>query len=262
VSLSRPTLALACLLITSSGALAAESDTDQAWLTDQGGCKLVEPEIFKGLVLAPIWDGKCVDGFLSGQGVLKIGRLTYTGEFKQGQIVSGEMTTDEKSFTGEFKDNMPARGVLKNPGGTTTATFDKQGNFIGPVVEEYSDGSRYEGDLDKNRGRHGKGRYTMPDGEYYDGEYLNNARHGTGKWVSPSGWTYTGQYAFGYREGRGAEVLQDGSHYEGEFKRGDRFGQGRLTEANGAVLEGEWIAGKLQGKCKIQEAAGDRYEGS
>lgn len=127
MNLSRPTLALAALLITSSGALAAESGADQDWLTDQGGCKLVEPESSRGLVLTPIWDRKCVDGFLSGQGVLKMGPLTYTGEFKQGQIVSGEMTMADTSFKGEFKDNMPARGVLKNPGGTTTAAFDKQG---------------------------------------------------------------------------------------------------------------------------------------
>jgi hypothetical protein len=262
VNLSRPILALAALTVTWSGALAAESDADQDWLTDQSGCKLVEPESSKGLVLKPIWDGKCVDGFLSGQGVLKMGPMTYTGEFKQGQIASGEATFGDTTFKGEFKDNMPARGVLENPSGTITAAFDKLGNYVGPVVMENADGSRYEGDLDKTRGKHGKGRQTKPDGEYYDGEFQNDARHGTGKWWSPSGWTYTGGYAFGYRDGRGAEVLQDGSHYEGEFKRGDRSGQGRLTEANGAVREGEWKAGELQGKCKIQEATGDKYEGT
>jgi len=242
VSLSRPTLALAALVIgSSSGAFAVESDADKTWISDQNDCKLLEPEKFKGVVLKPLWDGACVDGFLSGRGTLKLGPVTYAGE---------------------FKDNMPSHGVFKHPGATITATFDKDGNFIGPAVADFSDGSHYEGDLDKTRGMHGKGRQTKADGDVYEGEFQDNLRHGTGKWVSLSGWTYTGQYAHGYRDGRGIEVFQDGSRYEGEYKSGQRSGQGRFTEVNGAVREGEWRADKLQGKCKIHEAAGDKYEGT
>lgn len=261
MNLCRPTVALAALMISSSGALAAESDADKTWLTDQSGCKLVEPESSRGVVLKPLWDGECVDGFLSGQGTLKLGPITYTGEFKQGQILTGELTFREMTFKGEFNDNTPSRGAAKYAGTTITGVFDKDGNILGPVVAEFSDGSRYEGGYDKARGKHGKGRHTKAD-EVYEGEFQNDARHGTGKWVSSSGWTYTGQYAFGYRDGRGVEVFQDGSRYEGEYKRGDRSGQGKFTEANGAVREGEWQGDTLHGKCKIQEAAGDKYEGA
>ncbi len=265
MNLSRPTLALAALIISSAGALAAEADANQTLITDQNGCKVVEPEKFRGMVVKASWDGACVDGFVSGQGELKIGPLTYTGEFTQGQMTNGKLAFPDGhgSFEGEFKDNWPTgRGVATGPEQTVRGVFDKEGQMIGPAVAEYSDGSRYEGELDKNRGKHGKGRHTKSAGDYYEGEFQNNLRHGTGKWVSPSGWTYTGQYAFGYRDGRGAEVFQDGSHYEGEFKAGDRHGQGRFIEANGGVQEGEWLAGKLSGKCKIHEARGDQYEGT
>ena len=171
MNLCRPTLALAALIIGSYGALAAESDADKTWISDQSGCKLVEPERARGVVLKPIWDGECVDGFLSGPGMLKMGPVTYTGEFKNGQMLTGEMTMGDVSFKGEFKDNMPGRGVLKNPGATITAVVDKDGNFIGPAVAKYSDGSHYEGDLDKTRGMHGKGRHTKADGDYYEGEF-------------------------------------------------------------------------------------------
>jgi hypothetical protein len=262
VSLSRPTLALAVLIIGSSGALAAESDADKAWLMDQNGCKLVEPDSARGVVLKPVWEGECIDGFLGGQGTLKLGPITYTGEFKRGQIVTGELLFREMTFKGEFIDNTPSRGTAKYGGTTITGVFDKEGNILGPVVADFSDGSHYEGDYDKSRGKHGKGRHTKADGDVYEGEFQNDARHGTGKWVGASGWTYTGHYAFGYRDGRGIEVFQDGSSYDGEYKHGDRSGQGRLVEANGAVREGEWQGDKLHGNCKIQEAAGDKYEGS
>jgi hypothetical protein len=86
VSPLRPTLALA-----------AEPDADRTWLSYASGCKLVEPERSRGVVLKPIWDGECVDGFLSGHGTLKMGPVTYTGEFQQGRIVTGEMVLGEWS---------------------------------------------------------------------------------------------------------------------------------------------------------------------
>lgn len=265
MNLSRPILALAALIISSSAALAADADANQAWVTDQNGCKVVEPERIRGMVAKASWDGACVDGFISGRGELKIGPMTYTGEFTRGEMVSGKLAFPDGYgiFEGEFKNNWPdGRGVATRPEQTIRGVFDKEGQLIGPVVAEYSDGSRYEGEMDRDRGKHGKGRHTKSAGDYYEGEFQNNLRHGTGTWVSPTGWTYTGQYAFGYRDGRGVEVFQDGSRYEGEFKTGERQGQGKFTEANGGLQEGEWLAGKLSGKCKIHEAAGDRYEGT
>jgi hypothetical protein len=264
VNLPRLTFALATLLMSSSAALAAEADADPNVLTDQNGCKVVRPEVMLGVVIKASWEGACVDGFVSGKGTLKIGPTTYTGEFEQGQIVTGEMTTPGGggTFEGEFKANLPAgRGVYKRQGIAVSGVFDKDGLIAGPGVIEWPDGSRYEGGLDRNYLKQGQGRNTFSNGEYYEGGFLNNLRHGKGTWTSAEGRSYTGEYAFGYRDGQGTEVFEDGSRYVGGYKAGSRQGQGRFTEANGAVREGEWKADALNGKCKTREALGDEYEG-
>lgn len=260
----RSTLALAALIIGSSGTLAAEGGADQNWLTDQSGCKAVAPQKTTGMAIKATWDGACVDGLISGKGALKVGPVTYTGDFKQGQIASGELTMPGGgSYVGEFVDNSPAgRGVFKFPNMSLTATFGRNGETVGPVVMEWADGSRYEGPLNKDKRMEGKGRLTWANGNTHEGEFVNDLPHGTGTFTASSGWSYTGQWAHGQYEGRGTEVYLNGARYEGEFKAGKRHGQGRQTAPDGGVLEGEWKLGELDGQCKMEEASGSKYEGT
>src|SRR6185436_17170323 len=257
----RPAVGLIALMLS---ALACGADADQRWLTDDKGCKAVAPDKAKGIAVKLIWDGACVDGFVSGKGTLQMGPGTFTGEFKQGQILNGgKLVLDAAtSYVGEFVDNMPAgRGVYKYAGVTVTGIFDKDGNAIGPALMEWPSGERYEGTFNKSKQPEGKGRLTFNAG-YYEGEFLKGLRHGTGTIVNDAGFSYTGQWAYGEESGKGTAVYTNGARYEGEFKAGKREGQGRATDADGSIREGEWQDDELNGKCRIHEALGHDWQGT
>lgn len=75
----------------------------------------------------------------------------------------------------------------------------------GKVRITYVDGSTFEGSVNDERMKHGKGVYQWkkPGGEgeeepvvkaTYEGEYWNGKRQGRGKMVFPSGDTYHGEW--------------------------------------------------------------------
>jgi hypothetical protein len=53
------------------------------------------------------------------------------------------------------------------------------------VVEEYENGSRYEGEK-MNGLRDGSGKFYYQEGSYYDGQWKKNNMHGFGKLYYPS----------------------------------------------------------------------------
>ena len=46
----------------------------------------------------------------------------------------------------------------------------------------------------KDDKKHGKGIFTWPEGNKYEGEYLNDKRHGYGIYTWPDGKKYEGEY--------------------------------------------------------------------
>lgn len=118
----------------------------------------------------------------------------------------------------------------------------------------------YEGERNESRQRHGKGKNTFPNGDTYEGMYLNGTRNGYGvyRWKA-TGAQYSGEYKDNLRDGQGLFVYPDGSRYKGrkfqrdarskicivmsvkgQFAQGKRQGQGTYFYVNGDYYSGEW----------------------
>ena len=115
---------------------------------------------------------------------------------------------------------------------------------------DFSDGS-YEGEINKNKQKHGKGFFRWSDGSYYNGLYENDKRHGEGRFLWANGETYEGIYVQDKRTGRGIYRWSDGSMYSGSFFNGKRHGNGIFTSADGIRYEGEWLHDVQHGKGKL-----------
>ena len=249
------------VLLLCSPAIAAE-DPVATWLSDANGCKFLAPRDDPP-PRQMRWDGTCVDGYLSGKGTADFGSVTFQGEFSQGLIVSGELTMRNFSYRGEFKKNRPAgHGVLSFPNGALLEGEFVDSKPVGVVDMTNPDGARYRGEVNsKGLFMEGKGRLTLVDGAYYEGDFLRDQFHGKGKYVWPGGASYTGDYAFGRYNGKGILEYSDGSRYEGEFVAGNRQGQGTYFFADGSRYVGEYLADKMHGKGRMQLSTGGVEEG-
>ena len=65
----------------------------------------------------------------------------------------------------------------------------------------------------------GKGKYTWPDGNEYEGEYINDKREGQGKFKWKNGDIFEGTFHDGKPNGKGI-IINKGSKYKGEFVKG------------------------------------------
>jgi len=143
----------------------------------------------------------------------------------------------------------------------------------------YSDGSYYQGEVNEDGERHGKGLLRWSREEYYfgdwdngdmsgkgvhiadnveyEGDWLNDHPHGRGVCrVTPKEGDevddcfmtyYEGEWKEDERCGRGYAVFADRSTYEGEFRDDCINGKGVLRYPSGRIEEGEWKDGALHG---------------
>jgi hypothetical protein len=101
----------------------------------------------------------------------------------------------------------------------------------GTLVWRYPAGGRqleqvYVGALHRGL-RHGHGIYSWPDGDRYEGYYVNDWAHGRGIYT----W--------------GAESRWAGDRYDGLWQRGQRHGPGLYTKADQAPFRGLWREGVM-----------------
>jgi hypothetical protein len=82
-----------------------------------------------------------------------------------------------------------------------------------------------------------------PNGDVYDGGYVEGKQHGIGKATYANGYVYQGGWLQGKQHGQGKLTKTNGNVYEGEWVDGKPHGHGKLTKANGDVYEGEWRNG-------------------
>ena len=128
--------------------------------------------------------------------------------------------------------------------GSYQGEIDKEGRKDGKGTYRWNDGSSYEGDFKEND-RHGLGTFLWNNGESYKGDYFKDERTGEGAYSWPDGSTYRGSFLNGKRHGKGIFVSPDGSVYKGDWFDDLQHGEGILTRANGTTVEGVWRMGKL-----------------
>jgi len=263
-----------------------ESSPGSRWLQDASGCKFLDLEMrYPAEVIT--WSGICVDGFVDGRGevTLSLRRWTFSGVFRQGQIIEGKNVRTNGTYEGEFKSNLPdGRGTLALNDGRVISGDFVNGRPGGKVSIRYLTGARYEGEVVNNlvpsgQGKlffagggvyegsfvegkpQGYGKSVSANGDRYEGEFVQNFFHGKGALHYSNGATYEGEFVSGMRHGRGKLRYADGGTYEGSFLQNARHGTGRYQRSNGDVLEGEWAHDGLHGKGVERLASGVTYEG-
>ena len=102
-----------------------------------------------------------------------------------------------------------------------------QGSYAGPCVNGLAEGEGYATGIATYRGhfkagmKDGQGVKTWPNGDRYEGGFVDDRKQGHGV----------------YRWGRGP---WQGERYEGEFAHDKRNGEGTYRYASGDVYTGEW----------------------
>ena len=142
------------------------------------------------------------------------------------------------------------------------ASFQQPREQSQRIIDE-GDGFKYElydGEWDEDRGAHGHGKRTYPDGTILEGRFEDdNLRHG--KKSTPEGTVFEGQFDDDEALRDGTITWDDGTVFEGHFVNQGLEGHGKQTEPDGSVYEGEFKHGELHGQGKHTRADGSFYEG-
>uniref|UniRef100_A0A3B4ZUW5 MORN repeat containing 3 n=1 Tax=Stegastes partitus TaxID=144197 RepID=A0A3B4ZUW5_9TELE len=89
----------------------------------------------------------------------------------------------------------------------------------------------------------GRGVYTWPDGNSYEGEVYSGIRHGSGTYKCTKNYlSYKGQWYQGERHGKGTVYYNEDktSWYKGEWMKNNREGWGVRCYPSGNIYSGEW----------------------
>jgi len=102
----------------------------------------------------------------------------------------------------------------------------------------------------------GKAKISYPNGDVYEGTYLNGLRHGDGSYVfAKQKGAYNGSWEAGHKTGKGEFKYPDGSRYKGGWNSDKRHGKGTYYYANGDVYCGDWNMGVKCGHGSYVNAA-------
>jgi len=135
-----------------------------------------------------------------------------------------ELLLEEAETLSKEKFNLPIPEVVVDEA-KSIQTAPKQGFFrslfskrkVGPdgkiLYKDYGEWGSYEGDVDLEGNRTGRGNMTYDSGNYYEGGFVNDMFHGD----------------------NGVYHWQDGDEYNGSWKDGERNGIGSFTQSNGSV---------------------------
>ena len=121
-----------------------------------------------------IFEGKFVNGTLTGKGIYKDGPELYIGEFNNyNKHGKGELFTSSYHYVGNFSNNnMDGKGRIEiYDEGVYEGNFN-DGSIDGLGVFKYKNGDFYEGELKKGK-MEGKGRLTCANGNVVEGHFLD-----------------------------------------------------------------------------------------
>lgn len=146
-----------------------------------------------------------------------------------------------------------------------------QANKRGPhKTVFFPDGQRYQGEWLNNL-RHGKGSQFYKNGSKYEGNWKEGMRHGLGiLWNCDSKRfrvKYSGEWRDDIPHGMGTHYDEHGNVYEGNWVTGQRSGLGKMTYESGSVdipsdiYEGEWQSDTRHGRGTMTYAQQNVYEG-
>ena len=140
------------------------------------------------------------------------------------------------------EDDGAAKYVFITENGETKTTSR---GYSGKAVAQYPNGDTYEGEfMDGTRESRGIYRYAATV-EKYDGEWRANRKHGIGRMTYAKAGEYNGFWENGRRHGEGVFTYTNGDVYSGWWKFGEKEGTGCYTFKNGMKLYGDWVNGSI-----------------
>jgi hypothetical protein len=200
------------------------------------------------------WSGACVDGKISGSGVLVINFIkinascTEKAEAKDG-LENGfvqSSCTDGSRTEGKYVDgDLNGQGLRTGPDGDRwegefkNGLLNGQGTHTLAKLPKY----KYQG-VFKNNKYNGQGVQTFPDGEKRVGEFKDGVII-KGFATYPNKTKYQGDFKKEMPDGTGKFTFEFGTTYEGEFKEGMYHGKGRLIYVHGDYQIGLFQYGKF-----------------
>ena len=121
-------------------------------------------------------------------------------------------------------------------------------------------GDLYEGGF-LNSIFNGKGKLISNNGEIYEGNFVNGEKSGICSYLFPDGTVYNGNILNGFFDGKGIMKWNNGIKYEGNFVHSTLCGFGVMTNLEGEKYEGNFDKNLMNGKGKYYYDNGDIYEG-
>ena len=126
------------------------------------------------------------------------------------------------------------------------------------VLETLVDGAVKE-KLNTSKDYSGAGRATYPNGDVYEGDFVNGLREGSqGTYThavpaaedgtKPPAEVYDGPWVNNLKEGIGKQNYPGLGHYNGYWLAGEKHGEGVMIYENGDIYSGNWKASKKDGK--------------
>eukprot|EP01102_Stenamoeba_stenopodia_P020946 TRINITY_DN8322_c0_g1_i1.p1 TRINITY_DN8322_c0_g1~~TRINITY_DN8322_c0_g1_i1.p1 ORF type:complete len:1150 (+),score=232.72 TRINITY_DN8322_c0_g1_i1:180-3629(+) len=140
----------------------------------------------------------------------------------------------------------------------TSRTTDED-KIVRVVSQTYPNGDTYEGEF-VNGKRHGKGKYTFSSGDVFEGQHEQGQFSGYGTYRYVNGDVYNGQFKCGVFEGQGVFTGSD-YQYMGQFSKDQMCGRGIITYSCGDRYVGEFQNDLRNGRGTYTYANGSRYDG-
>lgn len=181
-----------------------------------------------------------------------------------GDIYKGAFKSDKRHGTGmcQLKTGALYKGEWRDDQMHGTGILFSGQNEI--IECRFDRGQIYNG---------GRIKMIMPDGCFYEGQYLNHERHGKGSCYYPNGDIYEGEWLNDVRVGRGKMRFNTGQVYQGQFMAGQVDGAGTVEDkyanmflpeqgdGDGEQRAGSIQNGRLQGKSVVNFTNGDYFVG-
>ena len=122
------------------------------------------------------------------------------------------------------------------------------------------DGNNYEGEYIDGV-PNGRGTLMIPNYAIYVGEFKDGKPNGQGRITSKDGHSYVGEFKDGVPDGKGVSKLPDGTLYVGQAKNGKFYHTGTKTLSDGSKYQGDLEENKMHGHGIVALSDGRRFDG-
>ena len=135
------------------------------------------------------------------------------------------------------------------------------------AMHALADGSYYEGEMNEDGQRDGRGKQIRANGDCYEGIWCKDKLNGRGRAIYKSDeGVYTGEFKDGFAHGFGEMIYESEQgeiqhKYKGQWANGKQHGHGIEHNGDGTVYDGEWKKSQMHGQGVLIYPNGNRFEG-